>query len=60
VFSSFCNDLGKAIGEAAEETALVFLGNRAAKHFQNVLSDMECIEQTGDIGLVRVGGGRQL
>jgi hypothetical protein len=43
-FSSFCSDLGEAIGEAAEETALASLGERAAKHFQNVVSDMEGIE----------------
>jgi hypothetical protein len=35
------------------------LGKRAAEHFQNVLSEMQRIEQTGEIRLRRAGRVRE-
>jgi hypothetical protein len=40
VAAAHANTPGLSIGEATEETALASLGKRAAKHLQNVASDM--------------------
>jgi hypothetical protein len=40
VAARHANTPGLSIGEATEETALASLGKRAAKHLQNVASDM--------------------
>ena len=57
---SYCrSDFGEAIGEAIEEVTIGSLGESAAEHLQNVLSETKGTEQTGEVGLRRTDRGRE-
>ena len=55
-FPGFRYDLGEAIGEAIEEAPVGSLGKRATEHFQDMLSDVQRIEQTDNVGLANRSG----
>src|SRR5262245_60419768 len=57
-FAKFGSDFGEAVDQAIEYRKRITtgLGQRAPKHFHDMLSDLECMEGAGQIGLEADGG----
>ena len=58
-FAKFGSDFGEAVDQAVEYRLRITagLGQRAPKHFHDMLSDLECMKGAGQIGLEGDGRG---
>src|SRR6266851_7071365 len=64
-FAKFGSDFGEAVGHSIEYTQRIAagVGQGAPKHFQDMLSDLECMKGAAEIGVApdrvrRCGSGR--
>ena len=58
-FAKFGGDFGEAVGQPIEHRQRITaaVGQRAPKHLQDMLSDLECMKGAGEIGLESDRGG---
>src|SRR5439155_19275757 len=58
-FVKFGGDFGEAVGQSIEylRGASAGVGQRAPKHFHDMLSDLECLNGAGEVGLEADGRG---